>query len=341
MDAQLQGRDILVFVYGMACPLRCDFCCHPVEEYGPVKMGKEEVIDWIYQASEIPSFGLVVFTGGEPFVYYREILEVLKATRALNFRVRIVTAGHWARSVEVAKEKLLPLQENGLTELSVSTDPSHQAFVPAEYAENALKAALELGVTAEVAGVFWDPDSKVEDYVRIPQGTYITRHLAIPIGRGKNRKVTPEDYRLGPERFRGCGRYRAFDVTIYPDGEVYPCCSGGFNIQAKLSFGNARKEPLRDIVGRIHQDLYTRLVMETGFITLYELARFKFPDLLAQLPEMSSYLSPCQLCVRIHSDPSLMQLLEPVMRYADGVLGGLEELVLEEREARRAEVPLG
>lgn len=304
-------------------------------------MGKEEVIDWIYQASEIPSFGLVVFTGGEPFVYYREILEVLKATRALNFRVRIVTAGHWARSVEVAKEKLLPLQENGLTELSVSTDPSHQAFVPAEYAENALKAALELGVTAEVAGVFWDPDSKVEDYVRIPQGTYITRHLAIPIGRGKNRKVTPEDYRLGPERFRGCGRYRAFDVTIYPDGEVYPCCSGGFNIQAKLSFGNARKEPLRDIVGRIHQDLYTRLVMETGFITLYELARFKFPDLLAQLPEMSSYLSPCQLCVRIHSDPSLMQLLEPVMRYADGVLGGLEELVLEEREARRAEVPLG
>jgi hypothetical protein len=268
----------------------------------------------------------VAFTGGEPFVYYRDLLAILNATQDSGLPFRIVTAAHWAESVEAARQKLLPLQERGLTELSVSTDPSHQAFVPSTFAEHAVEAAQSLGITCELAGVFWDSDTQVKDVVRVAPGVRTTGNLAVPIGRGKGRRVTPEDYRVGEERFLGCGKPQSYDLTVYPDGEVYPCCSGGFNIQARLSFGNLRQEPLRDIVERMHGDAYTRLVMEQGFALLYDLARFKFPSILASLPEWTPCVSPCQLCARIHSNPVLMEALQPVLQYADKIVSAMDEL---------------
>jgi len=251
-----------------------------------------------------------------------------------------VTAAPWARSLEEARVKLLPLKEQGLRELSVSTDPSHQVFVPASFAENAARAAVELGLQTELAGVFWDPDTKVEDVVRVPEGVGTVRNLAIPIGRGKDRTVTPDDYKLDLGRFRGCGRPRAFDLTVYPDGEVYPCCSGGFNIQAKLSFGNLKREPLSSIVERIHADRYVRLVFEQGFWLLYELCRVKFPDLFRHLPDWTPYVSPCQLCARVHSDQTLMEALEPLLEYADRVVQEAEALTREAVSSKEV-VPRG
>ena len=339
MERGREFHDTLVLVYGMACPLKCDFCCHPVEEYGPVKMKKGEAIAWIRQASTLASFRLVVFTGGEPFVYYRELLEILEATAPCGLPVRIVTAAQWARSVEEAKAKLGPLRDRGLAELSVSTDPSHQMFVPAAFAEHAVRAAVELGIACELAGVFWDPDTEAEEVVRVPPEVRTTRGLAVPTGRGRARKISAEEYRLGSDRFRGCGAPGAYDITVYPDGEVYPCCSGGFNKQAELSGGNLKREPLQAIVERIHGDGYLRYVMEAGFLPLYELARFKFPEVFRALPDWAPFVSICQLCAAVHSNRQLMEALEPVLQYAERVRTAVAEV--EERDREHAGVPRG
>jgi len=320
--------DSLVLVYGFKCPLLCDFCCHPLEEFGTAKMNPDEVIQWISSAISIPSIKLVVFTGGEPFVYYNEIISIMRATAETGLKFRIVTSAYWAFSLEKAKSKLARLKEVGLTELSISTDPSHQVFVPSSYVENAAKAALELGLATELAGVFWDPDIQVQDVVHVPEGVNVTRHFAIPIGRGRKKQVKPQDYRLGSERFGPCGHPKTHSITVYPDGEVYPCCSGGFNIQAKLSMGNIKKEPLHRIVERIYTNRYVRLVTEEGFNQLYDLCRFKFPELAKQLPDTSEYVSPCQLCARIHSDSNLMKTLEPVLDYADQVTKAVRKIAI-------------
>ncbi len=333
-------QDSVTLVYGMACPLRCDFCCHAIEEYGPVKMRKEDALDWIRQAASLPSLKCLVFTGGEPFVYYQELLEILEATRPLGLPFRIVTSAYWATNLEAAKAKLAPLRERGLRELSVSTDPSHQRFVPATYAEHAVSAAVELGLVAALAGVFWNAGMKVEDVVRVPPGVKTISHLAVPVGRGSKRAVTPQEYQLGLERFKGCGRSGSYSITIYPDGEVYPCCSGGFNIQAKLSFGNLKRESLGAIVERMHADSYTRLIMSRGFLLLYELTRFKYPEVFAQLPDWSPFVSPCQLCAKVHANGGLMAALQPVLRYSDALLERLEELQAEAPQIR-PEVPTG
>jgi hypothetical protein len=330
-------EDTLVLVYGMACPLKCDFCCHPVEEYGPVKMTVDEAIDWIGQAAHVASVKRVVFTGGEPFLYYRDLLAILEATQHVGLPVRIVTAAHWATDVEKAMALLRPLKERGLAELSVSTDPSHQAFVPRAYAEYAIQAAQKLGLICEIAAVFWHPGQNLNAVVTIPDGVGQVVHLAVPIGRGKHRAVSPAEYGIEPSRFGACGRPRQFDVTIYPDGNVYPCCSGGFNIQAKLSFGNLGQEPLSVIIDRIHHDRYVRVLFSLGLTPIYELARQKFPELLAELPDPSPYVSICQLCARIHSDTGVLAKLDPLLNYATKLLAAwhiLQEAWKAEQEAQ-------
>lgn len=321
-------RDMLVLIYGMACPLKCDFCCHPVEDYGKDKIPRDTAIDLINQAAELDDFKLIGFTGGEPFVYIKDITAIMEATCHHGIDVRIVTAAHWATSYERAIETLKPLVERGLTQLSVSTDPSHQQWVSRAQAEYAMQAGVDLGLVTEVACVVWDPDLTIDDFVTVPEGARRVIHLAAPVGRAAKREVNRELYDFkDPVKLMACGSaQRSFDVSVYPDGEVYPCCSGGFNRAAKLSFGNVYRDRLSDITERIHADTFSRIVIGHGLAALYEVARFKFPEIYAQLPDTSHIVSICQACVAVHRNEALMAKLEPVLSYTARVVDTLIEL---------------
>jgi MoaA/NifB/PqqE/SkfB family radical SAM enzyme len=330
-QANLRGRphDTLVLIYCMACPLKCDHCCHAVEDFGPVKIKPETAIDWIRQAAEIDTCELVVFTGGEPLLYPKDLLHILEQTRDTGLGFRIVTAAHWAETMDKARETLRPLVERGLTELSVSSDPSHQEYVPASYAENAARAAVEFGLQTEIAGAFWCPDEEVADTVDVPLGALTQRFHVVPAGRAKRKtEITPDRYRLeGDDRFRGCATgLNYYDITVYPDGEAYPCCSGGLNIEAELSFGNLHKEALSTVLGRMHDDRYTRLILNVGLAPIWQLAALRFPEIHAELPPLEPFMSICQVCAMVHSDPVLLGRLKPVLRYAETVFATLDDL---------------
>ena len=155
---------LLVLIYTVECPLRCDFCWCPGNGYKPVKIRKEDAIRYIKEAASLGVVKRVSFTGGEPFLYHEELVEVLEACKGL-MSARIVTSCYWAETREKALEKLRPLVERGLDELSCSTDPTHQAFVPAAFVKNAVEVGLELGLVCEVVSVSWDTTSEIEDFM--------------------------------------------------------------------------------------------------------------------------------------------------------------------------------
>ena len=325
-------QDTFALVYGFACPNRCEFCCHDAEEYGRGKLSPAEAIDWILQAARLPSIRRVIFTGGEPFLYFDELLEVLRQTANGGLPMRIVTSAHWAESVERAHEMLAPLHAHGLDELSVSTDPAHQAFVPVAFAENALRAGNELGIVTEVVGVSWDPKARVDDFLKVPEGTRKLTRLALPRGPSRDREIAPADYCLTADRFLACRGFDRYDFTVYPDGRFYPCCSGGSNIKGELAVGNLREAPLAELVARSHAYGYTRVVMSLGIACLYELAARRFPEIAARLPDRESYLSCCDLCARVHGDARLRELIAPVVEYAERMVEPMHELAALHRE---------
>ena len=76
----------------------------------------------------------VHFTGGEPFLYYERLCEILEEgkRRGLGAVDLIETDGYWATDEEIIEERLARLDELGMERLKVSCDPFHQEYVDVE-----------------------------------------------------------------------------------------------------------------------------------------------------------------------------------------------------------------
>lgn len=134
------------------CNAECDECCF---ECGPnlnnPKLSIEEIKSFIDQISNKDEMQLLVWSGGECFLEYRTLKEGIKYAKKRGLSSRCVSNAYWATSIDQARNKLLPLRENGLEELNFSTGDSHQKFVPIERVMNATVAALQLGIRVFIA----------------------------------------------------------------------------------------------------------------------------------------------------------------------------------------------
>jgi MoaA/NifB/PqqE/SkfB family radical SAM enzyme len=73
-------------------------------------------------------------TGGEPFLYWDNLLEILEQAQKLNLgKVDLIeTNGFWATSEKIVRQRLKKLGELGMNRFKVSTDPFHQEYVDIE-----------------------------------------------------------------------------------------------------------------------------------------------------------------------------------------------------------------
>lgn len=318
--------DLLVFIYTLDCPLKCDYCCHPTEELGTGKLSESKAVSLIKEASSINTIKRIVFSGGEPFLYYDEIKSILRKTYETGLPFRIVTSAYWAADRDRAIALLEPLSIQGLDELSITTDPSHQKYVSVEKVRIAVDAALSLGIKVEIASTFWEPKSDIRKSLMLPENDMVSyiQGLVAPTGRAKSRNISWRDYGLEmpPSALNGCrrGDGDGFDLTVYPDGSVYACCSGGFNMDAGLLFGNVYEEDLRTIANRISEDEYVRVMLAGGTQLIWAVAKLKFPDIYKLLPSDDNLSAMCQLCVSIKNNSSLLEKLKPVISYCAKVV---------------------
>ena len=122
-----QPYNVLVLNYTMQCPLACDFCCYSCGPHRTETMDKQLAVDLIGQAADLEVFGAVAFTGGEPFTFYDELVELSEVLSRRGLQMHVITACGWATGESDPAERLRPLVANGLTRLAVSHDPSHRS----------------------------------------------------------------------------------------------------------------------------------------------------------------------------------------------------------------------
>lgn len=280
-------------------------------------MEPAKVLNWLRQAADISTVVDVALTGGEPFLYYKEIVSIWEELGSSRLPFRIVTSAYWGRTYTKAHQMLATLKALGLNLLGVSYDDAHAKFVEPETVENVLRAANELGIPCQVVGNFWEPGRTVQSLINIPTNSSftVTSDRVVPIGRAASVEITPDSFGVKADlsKFRCMYRKNFYDIAIYPDGKLYPCCSGGFNVKGKLSVGNINHTPLRNLLDRVHADIYVRIAKEKSFRFLYDLVEKKRPDLFQQLPQYDRMVSGCQLCQQIHGDDRLMEELVPLL----------------------------
>jgi MoaA/NifB/PqqE/SkfB family radical SAM enzyme len=129
------------------CNCACEFCYY---NCSPDKGGLMPIETFInaWQSLKIlaDENAKIHITGGEPFLYWDHLQEVLKEARKQNLgEVDLIeTNGFWATSDKIIKQRLKRLDEFGMYRFKISTDPFHQEYVDIELVRRLAEIAIEM-----------------------------------------------------------------------------------------------------------------------------------------------------------------------------------------------------
>jgi MoaA/NifB/PqqE/SkfB family radical SAM enzyme len=297
----------LGLVFTNKCNARCAHCTTACGPDRNDKLSLERIERLMSEAIAIEPGSPSVFsiTGGEPFLYWRELGEMIGTGTRLGAKMTCVTNGSWATSYERAVQKLRPLRDAGLKILAISTSEYHQEFVPLSRVRMAARVAIDLGVQVVIKypyrrdGV--QPDDLAEEL-----GEAIMQHVSMetfsvmPFVRpgyhlDRSSMVTEPGI---PE-----GTCPAAVVTIREDGQVYTCCiPGGFVDPLKV--GNIETDDLGAIHDRFAGGDLQQLLFAEG--PAYIAKKAISSGLGGDLED--AYTGICHLCVDILAKPRLREL---------------------------------
>jgi len=295
------------------CNAACEFCyyhCSP--EKGGLMPVETCIAAWRSLKVLAGDRAKVHLTGGEPFLHWDHLLEILRAGKRQKLGpVDLVESnGFWAANERLVAERLGALLELNVRRLKVSIDPFHQEYVDIEPAQKLARIAKEMFGPDRVL-VRW------EKYLGAHgnDGWQRQAKLAdgLSLGQAERDSVYVAAYRDYPFRFTGRAAGHLADllaskpagafaganclpdflgakgVHIDPFGNVFSgTCSG-------IIVGNINETPLEEIWKRFHpgrSDLIGTLC-RSGPHGLLENARSLGHR------QRDAYADKCHLCTHI------------------------------------------
>ena len=117
------------------CNCACEFCyynCSP--DKGGLMPVDTAINAWRSLKVLAGDSAKVHITGGEPFLYWDHIQDVLEQAQKQNLgKVDLIeTNGFWATNEKIVRQRIKRLDELGMNRFKVSTDPFHQEYVDIE-----------------------------------------------------------------------------------------------------------------------------------------------------------------------------------------------------------------
>jgi MoaA/NifB/PqqE/SkfB family radical SAM enzyme len=225
-------------------------------------MPLEKAIRYIKQASEINSFTSIGITGGEPFLYYNDLIEIIKTAKSNQFFVTCTTNGFWAKTEEITGQKLDELIKAGLNHMSVSVDQFHSKYVSIENIRNILRAAKERNFTIKLFCIITKNSMRSTEIrkalgVDIMGYTIIESHC-LPIGRALE-KIDQSEF-IYENDFPSNKCFSENALTIKPDGSAYPCL-----LTPAFYLGTLNESPLHMIIDKFYQNRCCEIMEKNGY----------------------------------------------------------------------------
>lgn len=306
----------LGIMYSRRCNISCRHC--GIESSPEVTdcMGMVAARRIIVEAAAIPGFAKMTFTGGEPLLYPRQHLELVRLCTDLGLDSRIVTNGFWARNAAHGRRLLNRLRDVGLGELNFSADRFHLEFMPADVTTRALELAREASFVRIVSFVTNDvskpPLDQFAELYGVDRSTlrdlrdeagaagqprleldpiYIYSGGLIGLGRAAREAhelhVFAESY--FPDAL-ACGEVVNKPV-VYPDGSFQACCCAGGKIKA-FTIGNAFEHSIATLYAMMESRSGFSFINSHGPKALYRLLKAE-----RAVPARVGFPSVCDMCV--------------------------------------------
>jgi MoaA/NifB/PqqE/SkfB family radical SAM enzyme len=287
------------------------------------------VIDEAAHLAEIDS--RLHISGGESFLNYRETLSYFERAQSQGFaNIGSTTNGFWAVNRAIAERRCAEIAQAGVSYLEVSMDHWHLPYVSLERIHNLLWGTRRAGIVVmlrtlttrshhidELFDSFTD-----EEFLNV----FIANGRVHPVGRAAQ-EIPAEDIYYGNGPVGCCESY--LNLTIGPNGNVYPCCAGADMTDA-LACGNVYHDTLAQALFKMRTDRTLRQVIHGGTGSLIPLIEeLGYGDRL-----QPQYSNICHLCWDIFKDNELAGVLRNHFQEKQ-----LAEMVDFFNQATAAEVP--
>jgi hypothetical protein len=257
----------------------------------------EKALGLIRDAAQLYKRGWCLsLSGGEIFLYYDRLLEYVSLAHSLGGYTTLITNGFWATSVELAKEKLLPLKIADLRILGLSADRFHEPYIPLQRIKNAIIAANEIGIAVQLRSVA-SRSGRLSDVLRSIEDAnpWFVQFMEMPlVPDGRARDIDESELFLKDKIPNG--KCPAASLTLNPSGDAMVCCNGGGSYEP-LQVGNIREYSLKDLEYRFATDPTLLFLRNAG----PKAALGHLPEHERQRLESKRYVNECHLCIEIFS----------------------------------------
>ena len=222
------------FVLSLKCNAKCRHCAPRAGPDHQQQIASDDLCKWLDEAHSVGGMRVVVFSGGEPFLY-PDLVKVITKSGKLFPNVHVLTNAFWATDPKTAKDVLSPLAAGGLTMLGISADDFHQEFVPIDRVRNAIAACRYYDLACTIQSVGHSKDSIKPDELKCFRGKseLITRDT-LPLGRALDEKLPvkpakPVHILESSICSRAMEKEKNRPVpTVVPNGNVYGCDLASF-----------------------------------------------------------------------------------------------------------------
>jgi hypothetical protein len=310
----------------LRCNAECDHCCLECDPRRNEEMTRPQVLDYIDQIAAFKTIKTIHITGGEVFTAYDLLRRTVEAAGQYGIKSLIVTNGYWATSAKQAREKLAPLVDAGLTNMSVSYDAIHEKFVKPDQVKYALKGAHAMGIQSAIEHTSLDQsmpsnDETLFNSLGLPTDfPAVVSHSTISPGGRAIRNYPLKQLPLldgysqeGRRLHKPCQSVVRLPV-ITPNGDLSACC--GVTVTTLTGFrkefivGNLKKHTLGKLLKKMEYDpLFTALMIEGPWF-LYQHIRTYDPELFHR----KRFLNICDLCAQVVLNRSAKTLMREILR---------------------------
>jgi organic radical activating enzyme len=285
------------FGYSTQCNIKCEHCVAADVDYKhkTMDLGRARgIIDEMAGAN----VKAISFTVGEPIIFLKDILSLIRLCNRYGIYSRVVTNGFWAKTPEQADNIVSDLKINGLSQLRLSFSRWHQAHVNQENILNAAESCQKFSLDYFISFVtdFSTADDAFEQFLIDFRLKYFPEPL-LYFGRagGFSRSRVFTDY---PPHL--CD----MNPILTPSLDMYACCDAQ-NKFSKTNFfflGNVKNFSINELFEKYEHHSLFQLIKTAGLSKLASIAGLKASEIVKY--------RKCELCEKLFNSSENLKLLK-------------------------------
>ncbi|AMY05772.1 YydG family radical SAM peptide epimerase [Staphylococcus condimenti] len=297
------------------CNAACAHCCFSCSPQASIKMDDSYIKETVLEFSKNPNIEVISFTGGEIFLNYKFLEELLIITKSYNKKVTLISNGFWGSSRKLLKKYFSDFKKYNVIALTISYDEYHAPFVKLESIKNIFKFRMkypEIDVSLNMA-VTKDKMSNtiLSELGSSVIGVKITKFPIITVGAAKD-KISKNNIHnfYNIEKDRDVLYCPGYEIVYHHDGEIYPCCSPAI-FETQISLREEKYQTLERTIEKLNSNILLYIIRREGFNWFLDI--LKEQKLLNDFGIPLDFPSVCSVCGSLFNDQYKINFFKPYM----------------------------